>query len=443
MSGKSSNTIAVLDGVRAIACFFVICYHIHYLYSLNYNLLSVVGKPVAALLLSGWSGVTLFFVLSGFLLFMPYARAILWQEQWPSTRIFYLRRMLRILPGYYLALSILILLKHPEYLRPDHIKLLGTFLAFIMDAPATHLKINGPFWTLAVEWQYYLILPWLALVIGWFAGRGTTPEQRLRRVIYALIILICWGVGTRYIGRYYFTFHPQDTFLVSRAVMNKFLLITYGTTGKYYEDFALGMLISAIYVYTGSAGPAHAVSKCLNRYSGWLWGGGIVWLLFLSVRAAFPLFKFLGGGLAQFNWLSEISYSLGFGLCILALLYGPRYLKRLLDGPAIRWMGLISYSLYIWHVPVLDFVREKVLPVLPHYAMLAYALYWLCAVLVALPFCYLVYRFVEKPWMQLGHGLRAKEGRPVAPLPAASGDDQHSRSTASGKVSLRPLREVM
>jgi peptidoglycan/LPS O-acetylase OafA/YrhL len=90
---KRQNNIAVLDGVRAIACLIVLTFHISLITSSTQ-----IWKPVnnsylllSSILLSGASGVTLFFVLSGFLLFLPYANALLYKNKWPSARRFYQR----------------------------------------------------------------------------------------------------------------------------------------------------------------------------------------------------------------------------------------------------------------------------------------------------------------------------------------------------------------
>src|SRR6266849_5310957 len=103
---QQKNNIAVLDGVRAIACLIVMSYHISLIgadthlwdpFSPSYPLF---GSVIYA----GAMGVTLFFVLSGFLLFMPYAKALLSiKANWPSAGSFYLRRAFRIIPAYYLG----------------------------------------------------------------------------------------------------------------------------------------------------------------------------------------------------------------------------------------------------------------------------------------------------------------------------------------------------
>ena len=65
------NNIAVLDGVRAVACLSVIAYHIYKFTLLSHIWGWDIGPFASSVAMMGWSGVTLFFVLSGFLLFMP------------------------------------------------------------------------------------------------------------------------------------------------------------------------------------------------------------------------------------------------------------------------------------------------------------------------------------------------------------------------------------
>jgi peptidoglycan/LPS O-acetylase OafA/YrhL len=404
----TKKTITVLDGVRAVACLSVISYHVHYFMNQKYGLDRAFGKIGTSLVMAGWSGVTLFFVLSGFLLFMPYAKAMLFEKQWPSIRTFYLRRALRILPGYYIALFLLILLEYPEYLHLDHLKQLGLFLIFLMDAPLTYQHINGPFWTLAVEWQYYMLLPLLALAFGWVVRHGNSPQSRLKLIFCCLGAMILWGLGTRYMGRYYET-HPMQTLLVSRPILDKILLVIYGSSGKYLEDFAIGMLACTIYIYTSNVSTEFTLGRRINRASFWLWGTGILLLVFMSIYPIFPMLSFLRPYIGVHNWLCEIGYAVGYGLCVVAVLYGERGLRMLFDGKAIRWLGQISYSLYIWHIPILLLLRDKIINATHPRFSTAYILYWLCVLLVIIPLCYLFYRVVELPWMRVAQRNRDKE----------------------------------
>ncbi len=324
---KKSNqktTIPALDGVRGVACLGVVEYHVNYLISYSFHLPALLGALGSSILMAGWSGVTLFFVLSGFLLFLPYARHLLFEQSWPSTRTFYLRRALRILPGYYLALFLLILLAHPQYFQWDHLGNLSLFLTFLMDAPSTYQKINGPFWTLAVEWQYYMLLPLLAWGFSLFVRRGTSPRQRFWRIVICLAGMILWGIGTRYVGGYYTT-HPTETFLVPRPLMNAVLLVTYGSSGKYLEDFAIGMLCCTLYAFARNAAHDDKTSAYIRRYCSWLWGAGILLLFFMAGWGAYlTQLKFLAPFIGAQSFLTELGFASGYGLCVTAILLARR-----------------------------------------------------------------------------------------------------------------------
>ena len=406
---KQKTTIAALDGVRAIACLSVIEYHVHYLLSHTFDLPAVMGNLGDSILMAGWSGVTLFFVLSGFLLFLPYAKHLLFEEQWPSTRIFYMRRALRILPAYYLALILLIVLAHPEYFQWDHLENLSLFLTFLMDAPSTYQAINGPFWSLAVEWQYYMLLPLIAWAMSLFVKYGTSLEQRFWRSLICLAGMILWGIGTRYMGYYYIFLHPDATFLVPRSTLNAILLITYGTSGKYLEDFAIGMACCTIFVFTRNAARDNKLSTYLYRYSTWLWGTGILLLLFMSGWNAYTSqLIFLVPFIGAHRFLAELGFASGFGLCIIAILFGSPGLKLLFEWQILRRIGAISFSLYLWHLPILLFLTDIVINKLTFQFLATYLLYWACVLLVIVPFASLLYRFVEMPWMKLAYKYRQR-----------------------------------
>src|SRR5579864_6088350 len=213
-SGKK-NSIAVLDGVRGVAVLMVIVFHINRL--TGDNLWSRTAYPLASSIsTAGGTGVTLFFVLSGFLLFMPFAKALLYKTRWPLARVFYLRRALRIIPAYYVSLFLIILFSYPEYLHRDHLKDLFLFATFFMDSTrATFRQINGPFWTLATEWQFYMLLPLICLAIALIVSR-VPVQRRLRAVSFCLLGVIAFGLFVRFWGLYFLD-HPSQTFLVPRS----------------------------------------------------------------------------------------------------------------------------------------------------------------------------------------------------------------------------------
>ena len=431
--GGKANTIAVLDGVRGIAVLLVVSFHVN-LVSGN-KLWDWQTNPLASsVTTAGGTGVTLFFVLSGFLLFMPFAKALLFKGSWPLVRVYYMRRMFRIFPGYYISLFLLILVAYQQYLNPDHRVNLLLFLTFFMDSTRlTFRTLDGPFWTLATEWQFYTILPLICVAIA-FAVKWVPVHKRLHAILLCLLAVIACGLAVRFWGLYY-TAHPVQTFLwLPQAVMNVLMFIFFGITGKYTEDFAVGMLISLLYIYAQHPSTRAFFSERWKQLSPWLWRAGIIILVFSAMwhfksgePAAWP---FLTGIMPVFDWLSEMLLAIGFGLCIAAILYGSESLKRPFAWQPLRSVGLISYSLYIWHLPLLTLFNTRVLPMFHAQNVYAiYLLYWLWVLFVIFPVSLLFFTLVEKPFMRIGDRCRKaieqkhfakrkmRETKPVPPQP--------------------------
>ncbi len=421
---RQRSTIATLDGVRACAILMVIAFHINWINTngSGRNFLKLWdwrSNPLASsVAIAGGTGVTLFFVLSGFLLFLPYAKALLFGGRWPLARTFYVRRALRIMPGYYLSLVILILVSAHQYLRRANLSNTALFFTFFMDSsPQTFRQLNGPYWTLATEWQFYMVLPLLALGVLLLV-RQVRLERRLRAVTCCLLGIIAGGLCVRLAGEY-FQSNPTATFLLPRPALNIILFFAYGQTGKYTEDFAVGMLGALIYTYAQNQSPESGFVRRLRSLSLWLWGAGILILVFSAIwhfqaNKPTPAWPFLNPIMPYFDWLSEMLLAIGYGMCIIAILFGPRELQRPFAWRPLRWIGLISYSLYIWHLPFLILLQSRILPRLglgnpPAYSLhayLGYSLNWLWALLVILPFCTLTYIFIEKPGIKLGDRWR-------------------------------------
>jgi peptidoglycan/LPS O-acetylase OafA/YrhL len=409
---KPKGAIATLDGVRAIACLTVVAYHIS-LASRDLHLWLIDSNPfVSSVLLSGGAGVTLFFVLSGLLLFLPYARALLSDQPWPGTRLFYLRRALRIIPGYYFSLFILVLLTQPQYLEPQRWKAFILFPLFLMDSSAaTFRQLNGPYWTLAIEWQFYLLLPWIALAI-YGVARHVRLERRGWMVVGCLLVMMGWGVFSRFFGSYYLA-NPTQTFLVPREVFHVVLFFTYGMDGKYLEDFAVGMLLGLGYTVLSSPTGSAKWGRYLKWGSPWLWVSGLLLLFFTATQQYSFQYHYVWSALPGLftlpGWLLELGFAVGFGLCIAAVLFGSPWLGKPFAWTPLRWIGLISYSMYIWHLPLLGTFIHHIAPSLRGLpAFVVYGSFWVWVAVVILPFSFALYVLIEKPGMRLSDRFRSQ-----------------------------------
>jgi peptidoglycan/LPS O-acetylase OafA/YrhL len=422
-ANKAKNQIPVLDGLRAIACLAVITYHVNYL-ALFLN----IWKPqphtldlIGALLYFGDSGVILFFLLSGFLLFLPFAKALLFGSTWPLTVRFYLRRIFRIIPAYYVALFLIILFFHPELLHRNQWHTIQTFLTFSMDT-ATSRLINGPFWTLATEFQFYLLLPLIAGVFRLLVCRGSV-HARMLKLTCCLFALLAWGQLTRYWG-----LHLADTsaldFLIPHHISVRLKPYIYGDAGKYFEVFAVGMLICMLYVYTQNAATAPYWQAKLQRLSPLLFITGLVTLFILSLwhvyhltvgytqNNVYQIFTFLDPYRYQLmqpwdEW-QAFGYSISYGLCLCALLYASTRFKAPFEWPLLRWIGFISFSLYMWHLPLIDLFITAIEPAIRSQGLspiVGYIALYIWVIILVFPLSFASYRWIEQPGIRVGEFL--------------------------------------
>jgi peptidoglycan/LPS O-acetylase OafA/YrhL len=187
--------------------------------------------------------------------------------------------------------------------------------------------------------------------------------------------------------------------------------------GKYLEDFASGMLASLCYTVLCDPTHAHALRR-LQRISPWVGGGvaGLAGVALAGMALATHGALFAPAGVSELSGLSglvaalasseELALSLGFASGILAILFGGSRVRRVFAWMPLRWIGLISYSLYIWHLPLLVVFMHQLGPSLAGLpALFAYALYWAWVGVVVIPFAAGVYWLVEKPGMRMGERM--------------------------------------
>ncbi len=406
MRGKGH--LPVLDGLRGLAILLVLLNHVT-LYTPWPS-----GWPplLAQIGLFGWAGVQLFFILSGFLIFLPYAGALVRQTPWPDPLAFYRRRARRILPVYFaflVAVGLPLTLAGHLHAARLPAAIVTALLLHNMDTAATNLvsQLNAPLWTLAIEWQFYLILPWLA---RGFARLGAGRPGRLWR---PLALVVAFGFSASVLAAVVRhasgQIQPED----APGAVGLVVRLLYGVRGRYLEEFALGMGLAILYVaYVAVIEPGRIAVQWRRRVVGaCLIAAGIgLPLCHLWARAAGQYD--LGAdwtrfGVAGWMWALAGQWVVAVCFCLLlaAGLLSRGTLARALAVAPLRWLGTISYSVYVWHLWVFRLIAPGWL-LLPAVILLGAASYYV----------------IERPFLAArGDVMRgAGVGRPASDVGAAA-----------------------
>lgn len=408
--GSGPQEIAALDGLRALAALSVLVYH---------AMATAGAKTVIAGHDLTWtyfyteSGVDLFFTLSGFLLFLPFARAILDGRPAPGARDFYRRRALRILPAYYVCLGALTLTQLSVYTTPVGVENTLAHLALLHDiSPAFNRTISGPFWTLAVEWQFYLALPLIAWVIARLSGGSP------RRLIAGVLGVIALALALRE-GDALLAVHRDALPATAAPWVDLAQRIVIGSQGKYLEVFGVGMLCSVVYTLLKRRAGALASRRTQ------LAGVALLGLSLLSYLTLAPLVYERRNAILAAFYLAlrptdgqmiagPLLLGIGYGALTLGALLAPPLLRAPFEWGPLRFVGLISYSLYLWHETIINLVY----PLIPVTGGVERGVAALAVGLgVAIPFAYLSYQLIERPFLRWRRASRS--GARPAPLEVA------------------------
>jgi peptidoglycan/LPS O-acetylase OafA/YrhL len=320
--------LPMLDGLRAVAAAAVLLTHV------AFQTGEVARSAGGALLGRFDAGVAVFFVLSGFLLYRPHTVALRLGGRPPGVRRYALRRAARILPAYWLALAAVVVTARsaPAGQVGTHLWLGQTYLGSLFPT-------FSQTWSLCAEVAFYAALPLLAALVRRVAARrGPDGEW------WALAGLAAAGYGYIAVVR-------------GAGLPDRALLWLPG----HLDWFAAGMAIAALWARValpaaGSAPPGRLVraARLLSRWPGTCWAAAAVLLWLAATPVAGPLTLDPIPGLAAL--VKEAAYAvIGSLLLLPAVLGDPRAggLAGALAHPVSRFLGRISYGVFLWHLLVL------------------------------------------------------------------------------------------
>lgn len=355
----------LVDGLRAIAVLSVVGVHVG-AESLDYG--SLLGRLTMHLNI----GVALFFLISGFLLYRPFIAHRAGGPRPSAVRDYARRRLLRILPAYWLVVFAVILLPYVSANDGGGLLKQLTLLFTLSESPQWACADCGltQTWSLGVEATFYAALPLYALLADRIA-RGRSRRQWLQLELGLLAALSILTAAIQFI---HWDGYPPAWFG--------------GSLLAYTFWFALGMGMALISVAReGSERPGSPVG------AGALWAAALA--LYVGICFWLPDTPFLFETAQIFT-----AYSVFGVICLLVML--PAVLgvapggipARFLALRPVAWIGLVSYGIFLWHIAVIRWVNA-VDPDLGFIPLLAVVL------AITIPIAAASYYVLERPLLRL------------------------------------------
>ncbi|MGN6871166.1 MAG: acyltransferase family protein [Solirubrobacteraceae bacterium] len=374
---RSRDAIPGFDGLRAIAALTVLSYHVAMWTGMTrFDRFGPLWWELKG-------GVAIFFVISGALLYLPYARALRDGAGLPDWRGYARRRAVRILPAYWVVLTVFALGPfHATVFGPDAWRYYG--LSQIYE-PHTLFSGLGVAWSLCAEVTFYLVLP----LFAWLAARLTGPRRGPGAAGVQLALIGAAGLGS-------LVLRGALAGSVSTSTQGSTLMVALPGV---LDWFAIGMSLAVLRasLEAGDAGSLRITALARRP-------GRCVLLAVAVFVAALPS----QGGDLFLPWYglgTHLALGVGSGLLVLSVIAprppGVREPRRILCHPVLAWGGTISYGVYLWHLLVLELLVRHFLPPVPSGALDTAALMWLAVAPGAVMFGAASWYLVERPLQRL------------------------------------------
>jgi peptidoglycan/LPS O-acetylase OafA/YrhL len=382
------DRLVFADAFRAVAILGVVASHLALVSGLR-----LFGQRDDLAYVGAW-GVNCFFVLSGFLLSRPYLEAILGTRPLPSTRLFLTRRFLRIYPLYALAVIVSAVAAYthrPHRLPVDAVVSHLTFLHGF--APNEIFTLNGPLWTMAVDAQFYLLLPLGAFALAALARRSGNGSG-VKLIAGAIGAAIVLSIALRW-----FVFAHYSLSLTHNPIGPAFVLarnaIGMGTA------FALGIAIALVVL----------LGRQPNRL--------VASVIALTGIACFVLLAWAGRTYPDSDAYGVLYDALG-AISGALILYGFaegafNVIGLVRKSRVIAAIAAMAYAVYLFHYLVIDTVlgligkRIHWIPGSPAYVIGLSIPTLLATFAVA----YVAHRYVEKPFLAMRDRKREPATQPT------------------------------
>lgn len=351
-----------LDHLRALAIILVFFFH--------YFIISG-GEPawLPDIASFGWTGVDLFFVLSGFLISAQLFEQIK-QGELVSFRKFFLKRFFRIVPAFLVTVALYFCF--PFFREKEALPPLWKFLTFTQNL-GLNLKDYGTFshcWSLCVEEHFYLFLPLILIAIQ--RGKG------IKNAYWLLIGVFLAGFAIR-------IYSFNQLYLPNISDKNNWLYwykFIYYPTYNRLDGLLIGVVIASIYVF-----------KSIWWQNIAKYGNLLIVLGLITLTGAYFLCEDQQSYDASVFGFPVIA--IGFGLMVSGAISPASFLYKW-NSKLTTFIATISYAIYLTHKGVIYSTQQ----ILAEYNLNSNIVLLIC-IITCIAFAYLLHLVVEKPFMKL------------------------------------------
>jgi peptidoglycan/LPS O-acetylase OafA/YrhL len=341
-----------IEGLRAVAACAVV---VHHTWLLDGDDRIGADSGADLIFLNLALGVTLFFALSGFLLYRPFAAAIARGEPIPSVRNYLRNRGLRILPAYWVILILTAFVLQTAGTRDsndmiqfgaitDPVELIKGALLIQDYTPNSVVVGIGPAWSLAVEVVFYLLLPLLAIGVLRFARKASSRTKRVALLLVPPLLLLVIGLSGKYFAGVVVPATPAEGYSSDwHSVIER-------SFWAQADLFSFGMVAAVLHT--------EVADRRLRLPRGWRVGA-----LALGTAIFIVCAKTLESGQLSYkpqNTAVALSAALLIAVVAFPVDSARRpWLQRGLEWPFVVSVGLISYSVFLWNEPVLRWLTDQ------------------------------------------------------------------------------------
>ena len=388
-SGPKNARIFGADGLRAIACLMVVWHHTSQ--KLNPDQSPGWLKGIHFLGMRGEVGVSLFFVLSGCLLSLPFWSASLAGEKLPRVRNYALNRAARIVPAYWLNLILATFVA--LWVFQYHINWWRLFSGLIFINSYNYktffpAELNGPLWSIGLEVSCYLLLPLIIFLIA----------KITRRFIPTFGLTVLTIILLQYLNPWIIKTFMTDSDLKGwqyGLIGGAKQWLPYWNVMTFFSQFLLGSL-AALFIAWRRVKSASA-SKAFDFI-------GVIAILGAILLVSKRLTPGVPDSFTQQPYVSPF-YAILMAITLASVANGI-YVWKILDNRLFRWIAKISFGIYLWHDFVITYFERKIFTDYAYYGIHSPTRWFgisITAVAISLIIAAISWRFIESPILKAVH----------------------------------------